>query len=131
MSELPPTMAEVIRADGRYAPQAYRFLQEGLTQAEKRVHGDLKRESDEPRHVSGQQLCWALRDLARERWGMLAVAVLGGWGVRETMDFGEMVYLLIEHDFMRNSPTDAIEDFRDVYDFGEAFRGLGKAEPRS
>jgi len=32
-----------------------------------------------------------------------------------------MVYLLVDSEYMRKTADDSIEDFRDVYDFGEAF----------
>lgn len=75
------------------------------------------------RHVAGQELCWALRDLARQRWGLLAEAVLRSWSIRETLDFGKIVFALIEHDFMQRQPHDRLEDFDRVYRFSEALTG--------
>ena len=116
------SMEDVIRADGRYPMEAYAFLHEGLTKAVKEAHGG------EPapgvrRHVTGRQICDAMRGLAVERWGLLAPPVLGRWNIRGTMDFGNMVYLLIDHGFMQKTDEDSIEDFRDVYDFAQAFGG--------
>lgn len=112
-------MEEVIRADGRYPPEAFDFLHDGLGKAVDETH-ESGGEPD-PRHVTGRQLCLALRDLAVERWGRLARTVLARWNVNATIDFGNMVYLLIENKFMRKTPEDSIEDFRDVYDFADAF----------
>jgi len=116
------SMEEVIREDGRYPPEAFAFLHDGLNRAVQGVYGDEQGESGQ-RHVSGRQLCEALRDLAVERWGMLARVVLNKWNVRETVDFGNMVYLLVENNFMRKTEDDNLDDFRDVYDFDKAFRG--------
>lgn len=126
-----PTMSmeEVIRQDGRYSPEAYRFLQEGLAMATEATYGE-EGSSLGQRHVTGQQICCALRDLAIEKWGMLAKAVLGRWNIHATIDFGNMVYLLIEHKFMKKSESDSIEDFRDVYDLDEALEDAGKFEPK-
>ena len=66
-------------------------------------------------------MCLALRDLAVERWGLMARAVLARWRVRGTIDFGNMVYLLIDNNFMKKTEEDTLEDFRDVYGFDEAF----------
>ncbi|MFW6062059.1 MAG: hypothetical protein ACOC93_04545 [Planctomycetota bacterium] len=41
--------------------------------------------------------------------------------MHQTIDFGNMVYLMIRHQFMRKTEEDSIEDFRDVYDFDQAF----------
>jgi len=116
------SMEEVIREDGRYPPEAYGFLHDGLARAVQEVHGDASAPTGQ-RHVSGRQLCETLRDLAVERWGMLARVVLGKWNIRETVDFGNMVYLLVEHNFMRKTDEDSLEDFRGVFDFDKAFRG--------
>lgn len=73
------------------------------------------------RHVSGRELCWGLRDFALERWGLLAQVVLNSWRVRETADFGRIVFAYIEHDLMQRQPGDTLEDFEGVFDFSEAF----------
>jgi uncharacterized repeat protein (TIGR04138 family) len=114
------SMEQVILEDGRYPPEAYAFLHDGLAKAVKDVHGD-KPAPEGQRHVSGRDLCLAMRDLAIERWGLLAPTVLRKWNIRETIDFGNMVYLLIDHNFMRKTEEDSIEDFRDVFDFRQAF----------
>ena len=115
------SMEEVIRRDGRYPVEAFAFLHEGLNKAVRDVFGEQPAPEGQ-RHVSGRQLCEALRDLAVERWGMLARTVLTRWNIHWTIDFGNMVYLLIEHSYMRKTDEDSLEDFRDVYDFDKAFR---------
>ena len=115
-------MEDLIRRDGRYPPEAYAFLHDGLTKAVRDTYGEPAAESSRQRHVSGRQLCQALRDLAVERWGMLARTVLGQWNIRGTIDFGNMVYLLVEHGFMRKTDEDSLEDFRDVYCFERDLR---------
>lgn len=125
-------MEEVVLDDGRYAPEAFGFLHDGLNRAVQDAHGsgadeDMDLESPN-RHVSGQELAWALRDLALDRWGMLARMVLRRWGIRRTIDFGNMVYLMIDAGFMRKTDEDSLEDFRDVYDFDEAFSFTGEFE---
>jgi uncharacterized repeat protein (TIGR04138 family) len=73
------------------------------------------------RHVSGRQLCWALRDFAVRRWGMLAQTVLESWNITCTDDFGRIVYAFIDSDLMQKQPEDRFEDFESVYAFDEAF----------
>jgi len=114
------SMEEVISEDGRYPPEAFGFLHDGLTRAVESVHGDELPASGQ-RHVTGKQLCEHLRDLAIERWGMLAGTVLAKWNIHQTVDFGNMVYLLVDNGFMRKTEDDSLEDFRAVFDFGEAF----------
>lgn len=80
-------------------------------------------ESDEPeRHVSGQELCEAMRQYAHEQYGYLAKNVLNHWSIFSTSDFGEIVFNLIEIEQMRKTPHDRREDFDNVFDFDEGFQ---------
>ena len=72
-----------------------------------------------PRHLTGQELCEAMRVFALEQFGMLAKCVLNSWGVKSTSDIGEIVYNLIQIGEMRKTPADRREDFDDVFDFDE------------
>jgi len=72
-------------------------------------------------HVSGAELCEGFRALARERWGFMASAVLRNWGIRGTVDIGSMVFALVNNGLLQKQPHDSIEDFRDVFDFEQAF----------
>ena len=82
----------------------------------------VKEFKDSPGHVSGQVLCEGLRRLALQRWGRLALLVLESWKVTCTRDFGEIVYTLIDYEWMSAMPTDTIGDFDDVYSFSAAFK---------
>ena len=73
------------------------------------------------RHVSGRELCWALRDYALRRWGIMARVVLESWNVRQTRDLGNIVFGFIDFDMMRKQSEDRIEDFQDVFTFDDAF----------
>ncbi len=123
MSQDQPSMEDVIRTDGRYPLEAFSFLHEGLTKAVRDVHGGETGPAGQ-RHVTGAQLCRSLKDLAIEKWGLLARVVLEKWNIRATIDFGNMVYLLITHNYMRKTEEDSLEDFRDVYSFPEAFSAV-------
>ncbi|MFQ5412443.1 MAG: Minf_1886 family protein [Phycisphaerae bacterium] len=73
------------------------------------------------RHVGGEDLCWGLRDYSLNQWGLMAPSVLRSWGLQSTMDFGRMVFALVENDLLQKQPDDSIRDFEDVYDFDKAF----------
>jgi len=73
---------------------------------------------EEPdRHITGQQLCEAVRRLALRDFGYLAKTVLNSWGISRTGDIGDMVYHLIDCQLMKKTDTDRREDFDDVYEF--------------
>jgi uncharacterized repeat protein (TIGR04138 family) len=109
---------EVIADDGRYRMEAFGFLHEALGRSVREHHPDP---DDPDKHVTGQQLCDSIVQLARERWGMMAPAVLKYWNVQASIDFGNMVYLMIEHNYMRKTEEDSVEDFRDRFDVDKDF----------
>ena len=122
-------LVELLRRDKRYHLDAYvfvfdalRFAQEQLG-AEKSVTDDeTSSASEEERHVTGRQLCEAIRLYALRQYGALAKNVLNHWGVHSTGDFGEIVFNLIDIGQMRKTDSDRREDFDQVFDFDEAFR---------
>jgi uncharacterized repeat protein (TIGR04138 family) len=73
------------------------------------------------RHVSGRELCWALRDYAIQQWGYLARTVLDSWNIRTTADFGRIVFGFIDFDLMQKQADDSADDFKDVFGFEDAF----------
>jgi len=106
--------------DGRYHERAYLFVLAALEYAQGRLPAR--------RHLSGAELAWACRDFALEQFGLLAPTVLQHWGVRQTQDFGAIVFALIDAELLAQQPSDRIEDFEGVYDFGSAF-GAGYRWP--
>lgn len=108
------SLEKIARKNGRFSPDAVKFVYEGLGYTVKNIVA-------EPHHVSGQTLCEGLKKLAVERWGRLAMLVLNTWNIKTTRDFGEIVYLMIENKWMSAQPTDSIDDFNDVYDFKAVF----------
>lgn len=104
-------------ADPYYHADAYFFLREGLDHAVKL----RKRQHGESGHVSGQQLCEGIRQLAIKAFGPMVLTVFEYWGIRKTDDFGEMVWRLIGLGVFGRTEKDSREDFRNVYSFREAF----------
>lgn len=101
------------RGGKRYDERAYLFMLAAIEY----LQGKL----DVRRHVSGAELAWACRDLALERFGLLARTVLDCWGLTATSDFGEIVFALVEIELLSTQPGDKVEDFAGVYEFGPAF----------
>jgi uncharacterized repeat protein (TIGR04138 family) len=123
------TLQEVVEAVGLYPIEAFEFVQQGLGYTVQKIHGECrKKQPPASRHVSGQDLCEGLRDYALLKWGLLARTVLARWNVRRTLDFGTIVFALVEHGHMQKTDEDTIEDFRDVYDFKSAFEADYKFE---
>ena len=130
-------IAKLLEKDPRYKLEAYVFVFEALNYAHKSL-GMGTESTSEPlkqpprkrkaadedarpeRHLSGQQLCEAIRVYALEQFGYMAKCVLNSWGVTKTGDFGEIVFNLIAVEQMRKTKEDRREDFDDVFDFDAA-----------
>ena len=104
-----------------YPIEAFAFVREGLNFAVQCVNENPDDLDEDERHISGQQLCLGLRDLAISKYGLLAPAVLDHWRVGRTADFGRIVFAMINAGLMTKTSRDTIEDFHSVYDFDEAF----------
>ena len=121
--EQPSDINSLLRRDPRYKIDAYFFVSEALKYAHDELHMAAARGPDQKeRHLTGQQLCEAIRCFALEQYGYLAKVVLNSWGIHTTGDFGAIVYNLISIGVMRKSKTDKREDFNDQYDFDEVFQ---------
>jgi uncharacterized repeat protein (TIGR04138 family) len=51
----------------------------------------------------------------------MVVTVFDSWGIRSSEDVGHMVFNLIGAGIFGKTEQDSIEDFKNVYDFEEAF----------
>jgi uncharacterized repeat protein (TIGR04138 family) len=114
------SLQQLAKESGRYPAQAYEFIQRGLSYTVEKMHGS-ETDPDANRHVSGRQLCDGLREFALTQWGMLARTVLREWEIHSTLDFGRIVFSLIQAGQMQKTDEDTLEDFRNVFDFKSAF----------
>jgi uncharacterized repeat protein (TIGR04138 family) len=106
-------MEQIRQRESRYEEGAYLFVLAALEhcQAQLQVR----------RHITGRELAASCRDLAIERYGIMARQVLERWGVASTDDIGSVVFTLVDLGFLASQPSDTRDQFSDVYDFFEAF----------
>lgn len=108
----------ICRKDPRYDSAAYFFLREALDFTVKML--DRPRRGP-GRHVTGQELLEGVRRYALQEFGPMALTVLTTWGVKQTGDFGDMVFNLVETGVLGKTSEDKKEDFANGYSFDEAF----------
>ena len=96
-----------------YSPDAYSFVLQALDFTMKKL--------PKPRHISGQELLEGIRLYALEQYGAMARTVLEHWSVKSTVDFGQIVFDLIEAGLLRKREEDLLDDFKGGFDFKEAF----------
>ncbi|MEO0094338.1 MAG: Minf_1886 family protein [candidate division WOR-3 bacterium] len=103
----------ILKNDPRYKMEAYIFVLESLYYAREKFKVE--------RHVTGRQLLEGIKELALKRFGSLAKMVFEHWGVKKTIDFGNIVFNMVNEGILSKTDEDKIEDFVDVYDFEEVF----------
>ncbi len=97
----------------RFDEQAYLFVLAALEHCQSHLGAR--------RHINGAELSRGCRDLALERYGLMARLVLEHWGVTSTADLGDIVFTLVDLGFLLSQPQDKREEFLAVYDFDRAF----------
>jgi uncharacterized repeat protein (TIGR04138 family) len=103
----------ILTRDPRYTENAYYFVRDALDHT--------VRQFDKPRHISGQELLDGIRKYALSEYGPVTKRVLSEWGINECIDFGYIVFNLVNEGLLGKTEEDNIEDFMDGYDFNEAF----------
>lgn len=117
----------IVSQDARYARDAYIFLRDALDYTTKQ---QKKSKGTNVRHVSGPELLDGVRLYALREFGPMVVTVFESWGIRATVDVGHMVFNLIDAGIFGKTDQDSIEDFRNIYDFNDAFvRPFAPAKP--
>ena len=121
MENLSSSLEKIIDKDKRYKKDAYEFLLEALafTQNKEKAH----------RHVSGQELLLGIKEYALTRFGGMSKTVFEHWGIKNTEDFGEIVFNMVNAGLLSKTETDSKNDFKGVYNFTDAFRATFDIKP--
>ncbi len=122
-----------IKKDPRYPIAAYAFVKESLRYAADvlEMGMDVADDTDlgeecvpipqAEQHLTGQQLCEAIRQFSLNQFGFMAKVVMNEWGIYSTADYGNIVYNMIDAGLMKKSEHDRQSDFDAVYDFESEF----------
>ena len=110
----------IVEKTPRYKAEAYIFVMVTLDR--------VVRSLDKPRHVSGRELLSGLRAEAQRQFGPMACTVLQHWGIENSLDFGHIVFDMVENNVLFKSEEDRLEDFNDpdffekIFDENSAYR---------
>lgn len=106
-------MDQIRLREQRFDERAYLFVLAALEHCQSHL--------TERRHISGPELASACREVALQRFGVMARLVLAHWGIQSTLDIGDIVFTLVDLGLLVSQPQDSRNDFYGVYDFAEAF----------
>ncbi len=109
------------REDPRFEKGAYFFVRQALDHTLKNIKKQQQEQTRTSSHVSGHELLEGIRDFALEQYGPMSLTLLNTWNVQTCSDFGDIVFNLVDYGVLGKTENDRPEDFRDGYDFFEAF----------
>ncbi len=115
---------KICEEDDTFPPMAYCFVRDSVHKALEnvaKVNREIGFDNEVPPDIKGADLCRFFRDTLLTRFGPCAIDVLDTWNIKQTSDFGKIIYKLISVEILGKSENDSIEDFDDVYDFTEEF----------
>lgn len=104
---------DIVKTKGKYKKEAYLFIFEALD--------FTLRKLNEHRHLTGQELLQGISEYAKSEYGPMVKTVFEHWGVKNTEDFGRIVFDLVDVGLLGKTEKDTLEDFKDGYDFEEEF----------
>ncbi|MDB6110729.1 MAG: protein restricted to Verrucomicrobia-Planctomycetes group [Pedosphaera sp.] len=110
---------QILKRDVRYHRDAYVFIREALDFTQKTAGKEGK---GQKQHVTPQELLNGIRDFALASYGPMAITLFEEWGIRSCQDFGELVFIMVEHSLLAKTDRDSRADFEGGYDFQETFR---------
>ena len=111
-------LESIVANNPRYHRDGYIFLRDALdftTTQQKKIKGVSVR------HVTGPELLDGVRQHALKEFGPMVITVFDSWGIQSCEDIGHMVFNLIGVGVFGKTEEDSIKDFKNVYDFKEAF----------
>jgi len=112
------TLKKIYAEDSRYDMEAYVFMREALDYTIKMLK---KPDKGPERHISGEELLEGIRQYALQEFGPITLKVLNTWGIKTGEDFGEIVFNLVNAGELGKTEEDKRDDFKNSYDFREAF----------
>ena len=119
------TLEAILAKDSRYHRDAYLFVRDALDHTRKLVDKQIQEGRVRVavgQHVTGQELLAGVREHALAQFGPMVITVFEEWGIRNCQDFGEIVFNMVEIKLLAKTDRDTRNDFKDGYDFEEAFR---------
>lgn len=106
-------MDQIRLREQRFDERAYLFVLAALEHCQANL--------TERRHITGPELAHACRELALQRFGVMARLVLDHWGMKATIDIGDIVFTLVDMGLLVSQPQDSRTDFFGVFDFENVF----------
>ena len=106
-------LGKILKADPRFKEEAYLFVMASLSRA--------LRDMEKPRHINGTELLVSIHAEAEDQFGPMAMTVFQHWGIKNSLDFGEIVFNMVREGLLSKTEDDRLEDFKDAVFFKNLF----------
>ena len=106
-------LSNILKEDRRYKEESYLFVMAAL--------GRALRDLAQPRHISGSELLKSIQFEAKEQFGPMATAVFHYWGIKNSLDFGVIVFNMVREGIFSKTECDRLDDFDDSIFFENLF----------
>ena len=113
LKEFMNSVSDILKKDPRYKEEAYLFVMASL--------GRVMESLEQPRHITGQELLKGVQEEAEKQFGPMAQAVLTHWGIKNSLDFGHIVFNMVREGILSKTEQDTLDDFRDAVFFQNLF----------
>ena len=110
---------QITKKDPCYPTEAYHFVRDALDDT---IKQRKKAAHDKEQHVTGKELLVGVQHYALQEFGPLACTVLNYWNLHKCEDIGDIVYNMVAMRILKTTEKDSRDDFKNGYDFEEAFR---------
>jgi len=113
-------LGRALEKDKRYKEDVYLFVMAALARAVQSF--------EKPRHVTGRELLKFIRVEAAAQFGPMARTVLEHWGIKNSLDFGHVVFNMVHEGILSKTENDSLNDFEDalflenLFDEAEAYQ---------
>ena len=109
-------LSHLLTRDDRYKEDAYFFVMSSL--------GRVMEQLDQPRHITGKELLKGIQEEAEDQFGPMAQAVFTHWGIKNSLDFGSIVFNMVQEGILSKTEHDKLEDFKDLVFFQNLFEPI-------
>lgn len=110
-------LEHVVKKDGRFNMEAVFFVLRSL---------EIAASINAGKHISAKQLLTVCELLGWREFSFLAREVFEKWGVKNSRDFGQIVWLLVENDLLGKQDGDKESDFDDGFSFDQYDKDMKK-----
>lgn len=112
------TVKKILLKDGRYALDAYEFINDAVIFTVKL----FEQEKGKSRHVTGVELLIGVKEFAVKKFGPMSYEIFQEWGIVDGMSVGNIVFNMLDYGLLSKTDRDSIEDFRVDFNFEEELK---------